>query len=199
MSSISLEKSLGKLILILGPSGTGKGTVINHLKKCYPELVFPASYTTRDMRANEVEGEVYHFTSKPVFRQKIESGDFLEWAIVHGDNYYGTDKKQILENLQAGKTVCREVDIQGVLSLQNLIPKEQIYTIFLTTDSWEKLENRIKKRANISEEELYKRKESYLKEIEYKDQMSYTMYSEDGAIEQGNQEAERIVAQILAK
>lgn len=193
------SNSLGKLILILGPSGTGKGTVINHLKKCYPELVFPASYTTRAMRPNEIEGEVYHFISKEEFKAKIEAGDFLEWAIVHGDNYYGTDKKEILENLEAGKTVLREVDIQGVISLQNLIPKDQIYTIFLTTDSWEKLENRIKKRANISDEELANRKESYFKEIEYQDQMSYTMYSEDGAIEQGNKEAERIVGEILAR
>jgi guanylate kinase len=187
----------GKLILILGPSGTGKGTVINHLKNTFPELVFPASFTTRAMRPNEIPGEVYNFITKEQFQQKIEKNEFLEWAIVHGDNYYGTDKKSILESLELGKTVLREVDIQGVHSLQNLIPEDKIHTIFLTTDSWEKLESRIKKRANIRPEELQSRKESYQNEIQYSHEMEHILYSEDGQIEECNQKAEKIVKNIL--
>lgn len=203
MSTKNVENSnntiTGKLILILGPSGTGKGTVINHLKKSFPELVFPASYTTRAMRPNEVEGEVYHFISKPEFEQKIDNDEFLEWAIVHGDNYYGTDKKQILDNLQNGKNVLREVDIQGVHSLQKLIPIEQISTIFITTDSWEKLEKRIKTRANMSDEELEARKISYHKEIKHIDEVDHILYSEDGKIEECNQKAFEIVNKIISQ
>jgi guanylate kinase len=195
--SINLFNNLqGKLILILGPSGTGKGTVINHLKKQFPEIIFPASYTTRAMRPNEQNGEVYHFITKEEFKTKIENDDFLEWAIVHGDNYYGTDKKEILENLAQNKTILREVDIQGVHSLQKIIPKDKIFTIFITTDSWEKLEKRIKLRANMITDELKQRKESYQTEIKYKDEMNYTLYSEDNQIEECNQQAEEIIRQI---
>lgn len=187
----------GQLILILGPSGTGKGTVIAHLKKTFPELVFPASYTTRDTRPGEKAGEVYHFITQEKFKQKIDRGDFLEYAIVHGDNYYGTDKNEILKNLRKGKTVLREVDIQGVNSLKQIIPLEHIHTIFITTDSWQKLEKRIKKRANISQEELLKREKSYHKEIESLNEMDHILYSEEGKIDECNQEAEKLIQQIV--
>jgi guanylate kinase len=195
----NLQKSavMGNLILILGPSGTGKGTVINHLKATFPDLVFPASCTTRDMRPNEVEGDVYHFITKEEFTAKIDKGDFLEWANVHGDNYYGTDKAAILDNLESNKNVLREVDIQGVHSLQKLIPKNKIHTIFITTQPWEKLEARIKNRANISPEELAKRKESYLQEIKYINEMDYVLQSEDNKIEECNSEAVKIVQSII--
>lgn len=192
------EKNLnGKLILILGPSGTGKGTVINHLKKTFPELVFPASFTTRAMRPNEVPGEVYNFINKQEFQEKIDKDELLEWAIVHGDNFYGTDKKSITQSLNNGQTVLREVDIQGVHSLQKLIDPSQIHTIFITTDSWQKLESRIQKRANISPEELKLREESYHKEIQHINEVDHILYSEDGQIEECNQQATKIVKAIL--
>lgn len=197
MSNNLLKKVTGQLILILGPSGTGKGTVINHLKNSFPSIVFPASYTTREMRPNEVEGEVYHFISKEQFKAKINQGAFLEWAIVHGDNYYGTDKSEIIQNLENNRPVLREVDIQGVHSLKKLIPPENIHTIFITTDSWEKLEKRIKLRADISQEELEKRKLSYHTEIQHLDQVDHILYSEDGQIEECNQKAVEIVSKIL--
>lgn len=199
MTTNEQNQITGQLILILGPSGTGKGTIISHLRKTFPELVFPASYTTRDTRPGEKAGQVYHFITKEKFKQKIDRGDFLEWAIVHGDNYYGTDKNEILKNLTKGKTVLREVDIQGVHSLKKLIPATNIHTVFITTDSWQKLEQRIKKRANITEEELLKRQKSYQKEIEFIDEMDHVLYSEEGKIDECNQAAAELIQKIITQ
>lgn len=199
LSSFNLFKKRypGKFILILGPSGSGKGTVIGYLKSNYPNLVFPASYTTRDKRPKEVEGEVYHFITKDAFKAKIKANDFLEWAIVHADNYYGTDKNEIIQNLKKGKNVLREVDIQGVKSIQKLIHPQNIITIFITTDSWTKLEKRIKGRSNISPEELEHRKKSYEKEIKFAKKCNFTVFSEDGQINKTNQEVLDIIKKSI--
>ncbi|MFA6521596.1 MAG: guanylate kinase, partial [Candidatus Gracilibacteria bacterium] len=97
----------GKFFLILGPSGSGKGTVMNFLKKEFSQAVFPVSATTRTPRPREKNGEVYNFLTKEDFERKIAAGEFLEWAIVHHDNYYGTLKKPIMDALDAGKMVIR--------------------------------------------------------------------------------------------
>ncbi len=88
-------------------SGSGKGTVIAHLRKVFPDAVFPLSCTTRSPRPGEKDGEVYHFINKEEFQRRIKAGDILEWAIVHHDNYYGTLKQPILDALKAGKIVIR--------------------------------------------------------------------------------------------
>ena len=98
----------GKLFLLVGPSGSGKSSVLSELKKRYPDYVFPLSATTRAIREGEKEGEVYHFLSKEEFKKGIDSGRFLEWAIVHQDNYYGLIKAPIMEALEEGKTIIRE-------------------------------------------------------------------------------------------
>ena len=85
----------GKLFIVSGPSGVGKGSLIAQLKKLFPEFVFPISHTTRPMRPGENEGEVYHFISKEEFERGIEAGEFLEYAYIHQSNYYGTLKKPI--------------------------------------------------------------------------------------------------------
>lgn len=186
----------GKLILILGPSGCGKGTLIEYLKKNHAEFSYPASYTTRDKRPNETEGDVYHYISKEEFQQKIEADEFLEWAIVHQDNYYGTSKKDILEGLKAGKTVVREVDIQGVESITKLLAKQNYSTIFITTPTWDELAERIKNRAAISEEELENRRQSYLKEKEFEPKADFVILSQTGNIEKAFQDLEQILQKL---
>ncbi|PIS04126.1 guanylate kinase, partial [Candidatus Peregrinibacteria bacterium CG10_big_fil_rev_8_21_14_0_10_44_7] len=103
----------GKLFLILGSSGSGKGTVLAGLRDRHPEFVFPKSCTTRKPRENKTGEEVYHFVSKDEFKKMIDEGDFLEWAQVHGEHYYGTMKQPIMDALNAGHIVVREVDVQG--------------------------------------------------------------------------------------
>lgn len=172
----------GKLLLLLGPSGSGKGTVMEYLKKNFPEFKFPPSYTTREMRPGEVEGEVYHFVSEEEFKRKISEGKFLEWAIVHEDNYYGTKKEEILDALEAGQNVAREVDVQGVKSIRKILGKENVITLFITTPSWEELKERILSRADMTDEELKKREESYKDELKFAEECDYKVENQTGKL-----------------
>ena len=170
-----------KLFLIIGPSGVGKGTAIKILKQTHPEIFFPVSFTTRDKRENEVEGETYFFISKQEFEKKIQEGDFLEYQIVHGKNYYGTDKKTIKTNL-INTNVVREMDVAGVTEVLKNNIDLPIVTIFITTDNWETLVTRIKRRQDISEEELERRKISYEKEMKFMEKSNYIVYSKENKI-----------------
>ena len=173
----------GKLILVIGPSGVGKGTAIKQIRQLCSQLFFPTSYTTRQMRQGEKQGETYNFITKPEFEKMIKDDAFLEYQLVHNTSYYGTDKASILENIEKGKSVIREMDIQGV---KEILDKEwtfDIVTIFITTDSWETLKSRILKRSQISEQELENRKQSYLKEIEFLEKSNHVVYSEENKID----------------
>lgn len=190
----------GKLYLIIGPSGAGKGTIIKALKQQMPELVLPISCTTRDPRTGEKDGEVYHFISKEDFLKKIEDGDFLEWAHVHGrDNFYGTLKSPILAALKSEKKVLREVDMQGAQSIRDLIELDkelsqyELVTIFITVKDWPTLEHRILNRSEMSQEELEKRRLSFIKEMEFGQTCDYVVDSREGLQEQAIDEVKAIL------
>ena len=186
----------GKLILILGPSGSGKGTIINYLKNKYKDFVFPASYTTREKRPNEIEGDAYHYISQSEFEEEIKQNKLLEWAIVHEDNSYGTDKNEIESALEKGQTIVREVDIQGVRSIWKILGKENVYTIFIAAQSWQDLERRIKNRANIDDNELEKRERSYHKEMEFADECDYIAPNVYGEIDKAFVDIDNILKEI---
>lgn len=188
-----LGQAPGRLILILGPSGSGKGTVLKALRERHPEFVFPLSCTTREPRPGERDGEVYHFVSKEDFQERMARGEFLEWAVVHGENYYGTLKNEIVDPLRAGKTVIREVDVQGLRSITELIPAEHLKSIFLTVDGWDTLQRRILKRAATTEDDLRHRHESFMKEMEWAKECSVTIVSVEGEIEQLINETEAAI------
>jgi len=190
-------KVKGKLFLILGPSGSGKGVLIKGLRKNFKDFVYPISCTTREMRRGEKDGEVYFFISMDEFKKKIEKGDFLEWAVVHKDNLYGTLKSQIITPLKKGKNVLREVDIQGVNSIMKILPKQNIVTIFLTAESWNDLKVRITGRHKISKHELEKRKESFEKEMKFAKDCDYVVKSETGKIPQTIQKVTDIIQNEL--
>ena len=161
----------GKLYLIIGPSGAGKGTIIEALKTRMPDLIFPLSCTTRTIRSGEKEGEVYNFISKEEFLRKIEANDFLEWAHVHSrDHFYGTLKNPILDALGQNKKILREVDMQGAESISKIIPKTNLCLIFITVPNSEILEKRILSRSPMEKDELEKRKLSFIKEMEFSSQ-----------------------------
>lgn len=189
----------GKLILILGSSGSGKGTVLDALRKNHSDFVFPVSCTTRQPRPGEKNGEVYYFISKEEFKKRIADGDFLEWAEVHGENFYGTLKSEILTPLEAGKTVVREVDVQGLRSIRELLPHEKFCSIFLTVSGWDTLRHRILKRSLLPEEEMNRRRESFLKEKEWEKECDVVIVSVEGEIDRLIADVENAISQLCCK
>ncbi|MBI5412120.1 guanylate kinase [Candidatus Peregrinibacteria bacterium] len=183
----------GKLFLIVGPSGSGKSSVFEGLKTRHPEFMFPLSATTRPMRPGEKDGDIYHFFTKERFEEGIRKGDFLEHAVVHQDNYYGLIKAPVLKALDEGKTVIREVDIQGFESIRRVIPKEQLITIFITVPNVRELVDRIQHRAQMSGDELKKRLKSMQIENKKARECDYLVENHAGELEQTVGKVEAII------
>lgn len=161
------------LFLLLGPSGVGKGTQVNLLKERHPELIFPKSIATRKMRPGESEGNPYHFVSDEKFDELIRENAFLEWAEVHKAARYGTLLEPIETALKQGKTVMKELDIQGLITIKsnlekagNELIKTNLCSIFLMPPDEETLIKRITQRSVIKERELNARMESAKREIQ---------------------------------
>lgn len=190
----------GKIFFFSGPSGVGKGTLIHALRERHPDWVFPPSFTTRQPRPDEVDGETYHFISREEFHQKIADGDFLEYAVVHGGNLYGTDRHKLLAPLAEGKVVIREFDVQGFLSVKDRLPREDYHSLFIRpTGGVQELIRRIEQRAPISKEELEHRVESMGKEFQQAHLYDGTIISIDGEIEKMITDAEAVITEVLAK
>jgi guanylate kinase len=185
----------GKLFLIVGPSGSGKSTVMMGLKESHPEFTYPISATTRPMREGEKDGDIYHFLSKEDFEKGIEAGDFLEYATVHQDHYYGTMKQPIMDALEEGKTLVREVDIQGFDSIREILPAKNLVTIFITAPSKQELIERIMGRATISEEELEKRLESMHREFARAKDCDYMVENKQGEMKESIERVTGIIDQ----
>ena len=147
------------------------------------------------MREGEKEGEIYHFYSKERFEKGIRENEFLEYAMVHQDYYYGLIKKPILDALQADKTIIREVDIQGFENIRESIPKNKLITIFITAGNKHELVDRIINRAPISEDELNKRKESMHAEFAKSKECDYLVENKQG----GLKDTVRRVIEIIEK
>lgn len=188
----------GKLILVVGPSGSGKSALLAHLHEQRPDVVFPRSCTTRSPRPGEVEGEKYFFITKEAFQQRQEQGEFLEWAS-YGGNYYGVLKSEVLPALEEGRIVVREVEVQGARQLQEILPKEVLSIIFIDAGSWENLERRIRSRAPIEEVELLARRKRYEDEITFASHAGAVVHNPDGELERAKEALLRAVDELSAK
>lgn len=188
----------GHLILLMAPSGSGKSLLLNHVKNTLPEVKMAVSCTTRQMRPGEEEGKVYYFLSREQFEEKIKAGEFLEWA-EYGGNLYGTLKSEIITPIQNGEVVLREVEIQGVRSIINLIPRQNLTIIYIEAGDWETLKNRITKRAPISDEELNLRYERYLAETAAKSVADMVVENSEGKLEEAKSELVNIISKLLNK
>jgi guanylate kinase len=145
------DSSLGKLIVLTGPSGVGKGTLMQSLLSRYPELCYSISATTRSPRTGEVHGKDYYFISRDQFKQAISQGKFLEWAEFAG-NYYGTPKEAVLNHIHSGNLVVLEIELEGARQIRTSFPNA--LSIFILPLSFSELENRIRNRAQDSEEAI---------------------------------------------
>lgn len=187
--------SQGRLFLIMGPSGVGKGTLIGKLREKHAsEWVFPLSATTRPPRPGEVDGVTYHYFSNDQFEEMIKNGELLEHAFIHQQYYYGVLKKPVLKSLKEGATIVREVDVQGFHSIRREIPSENLTAIFLLPPDLDTLKKRILGRAPMSDEELSHRMESAQKELAIAPEANYRLISEEGRIDELVTKAEEIIS-----
>lgn len=185
----------GKLFLIVGPSGVGKGTLIRALRQRHPEFYFPPSATTREPRKGEEEGKQYFFVSDERFEKLKAENKFIETAVVHETERYGLLREPIEAAIQSGKTVVREVDIQGLHSVHENFDKAKFTAIFIAPPDFEILKKRILKRQpGMSDEELERRLDSAKKELEQKSLADFEVVSEENEIEKMVTEVEEIIA-----
>jgi len=185
----------GKLILLIGPSGSGKGTLINHIRPLFSELVYPKSCTTRAMRPGEKTGEHYYFLTVPDFKERIDRGDFLEYA-QYGGNYYGTLASEVLPLLEKGKVALKELEVQGARQIREKIPRGELVIVFVNAGTWEEMEARIRARSEMPEAELLKRKERYEDEMSFMPEADYVVENPMGKVEEARTQFEAVISLI---
>ena len=177
----------GKLILVVGPTGSGKGTLEAHLHEVRPDIYWSISCTTRTPRPGEKDGDRYFFIPKEEFERLEKAGEFLAWA-QYGGNFYGTLKSQVFPMLAQGKTVMREVEVQGARQIMQAVPKEQCKIIFIDAGPWEELERRVLARASMGEVELLSRRKRYEDEISFMPQADVVVKNYDGGLSQAKKD-----------
>ncbi|MGH2807515.1 MAG: guanylate kinase [Actinomycetota bacterium] len=152
----------GRLFVVSGPSGAGKGTLVKALLQGYPDMVLSRSVTTRPMRPGERDGVDYDFISVPEFIGLRDQGALIESARVY-DNYYGTPRMPIDTALATGRDVICELDIQGAQSVKRA--KHDSILIFIEPPSFEDLKSRLRRRGTEDPEALFKRLEAAYEEV----------------------------------
>ena len=147
----SLEAPRPILIVMSGPSGVGKDTILQGLKNTTHPFYFVVTATTRPQRPSEVDGVDYHFVSVGEFAEMIEKNDLLEYAVVYGD-YKGIPKKHVREALASGHDVIMRIDVQGAATIRHLVPNA--VTIFLTAENEQELIARLRERKTEAPDQL---------------------------------------------
>lgn len=188
----------GKLVLLIGPSGVGKSAILRKLRSEHADFHFPRSATTRAKREGEGT-ELYHFLSDAEFDQLLNENKVLEWATVHGGARYATIVDEIIPYIEQGKTVVREVDVQGFDSISHHAlfsgdkPAYTLQSIFIVPENTEQLIRRIQNRAPISEDELQRRIESMDTELSYADGCTHKVINCEGKLDETIEEVEKLI------
>jgi guanylate kinase len=150
----SLANRQGIIFILSAPSGAGKTTLYNELKRIHPEIRLSVSCTTRARRPGELNGRDYRFLSEPAFRALQERGEFAEWAKVH-DYYYGTPKEPLDQSIRAGRDILLDIDVQGAHQIKQAYP--QAVSIFLLPPSLMELKRRLAARGTDGKEIIRRR------------------------------------------
>ncbi|WP_297791538.1 guanylate kinase [uncultured Anaerococcus sp.] len=165
----------GFLLVISGPSGVGKGTVLHDLMNTQSNLVYSVSATTRKKRDGEIEGVSYFYKSHEEFEKMIEEDKFLEFAHVH-NNYYGTPKEFVESKINEGKIVILEIDVQGALNIKK--NTDNGVFIFLAPPSLTELKNRIVGRGTETDEDIKIRMHNARKELQHINDYDYLVVND---------------------
>jgi guanylate kinase len=167
----------GVLVIVSSPSGAGKTTLTRRLLGEFPQLEFSVSYTTRPMRAGEVDGRDYWFVTPEVFEQMVERGEFAEHAFVH-QNRYGTAQAPIEAALGAGRDIIFDVDYQGGRALADRWPKDAL-KIFILPPDQATLASRLRQRASDAQDVIDRRLRKAREELEHFHEYQYLIINDD--------------------
>ena len=168
----------GRLVVLAGPSGVGKSSIVAELRSRLPQLFFSVSATTRDPRPGEVEGRDYHFVGPAGFDDLIERGALLEWAEIHGGlQRSGTPREPVERALAEGRPVLVEVDLNGARALRETVP--DAVTVFVEPPSVAELERRLRGRGTESEEQYRRRLRTSTEELAARDEFDVALVNDD--------------------
>lgn len=168
----------GQLVVLAGPSAVGKSTVVSRLRGEVPDLYFSVSMTTRAPRPGEVDGRDYYFVSSIDFQQRIDAGEMLEWADIHGGlQRSGTPAGPVREALADGRPVLVEVDLAGARNIKQLMPEAR--TVFLAPPSWEVLVERLTGRGTETEAVIERRLTTAREELDAQGEFDTVVVNDD--------------------
>jgi guanylate kinase len=166
----------GKLIVLTGPSGVGKGTLVKSLLQRHPDLFLSVSVTTRSPRPGEIDGVSYSFIDRSQFERMVAKGELLEWAEFAG-NYYGTPRSVVEEKIRQGDWVILEIELEGARQIRKNFP--EALRIFILPPSMPELEHRIRHRGQDSEAAIARRLDRALEEIAAADEFDIQIINDD--------------------
>ncbi len=166
----------GMLLVISGPSGTGKGTLIKRLMEEDESLVFSVSATTRAPRPGEIDGVHYHFVSNEQYDELVAADAFVEYANVHG-NRYGTLRSEVYQRLEKGENVVLDIDVQGALNV--IASEKEKVSIFILPPSLKELRERLTGRGTETPEAVERRLHNAIWEISQRDKYDYLVVNDD--------------------
>lgn len=178
------------LIVLSGPSGSGKDTVVGELCRRYPQVEHSVSATTRAMRPGEVQGVNYHYMTNPEFEEKIARGEILEHTCYCG-NYYGTPKSEVDNRINAGIDVVLVIEVEGAANIRRLYPDAKL--VFVTPPCFAELERRLRSRGTETEESIAHRLSRAKEEMSHEKEYDYRLVND--SMEQCVDDLYRIICQ----